>query len=232
MGGQAVAQYIYRGADHVHDGVDGQPGPPGRDGKPGIAIYLPSPDEDGCEPPFVPKSPTQDAVSFHFYIDETRLFALDVASRTVIAEGRPRRFDPAEIEVHQDDVYVDAALLSEWLPLHLAVDLHGSTITVRPAERLPSQLRLDRESQLESSRAGQRLAAPAYPKIELPYRLFDGPFVDQTLGFTRQANPQAGRQNSLLSTTYATGDVLFMAANASNCVASCPVGKWNSSASV
>jgi len=53
------------------DGVDGQPGPPGRDGKPGIAIYLPSPDEDGCEPPFVPKSPPQDAVSFHFYIDET-----------------------------------------------------------------------------------------------------------------------------------------------------------------
>ncbi|HXO20040.1 MAG TPA: histidine kinase dimerization/phospho-acceptor domain-containing protein [Thermoanaerobaculia bacterium] len=149
-----------------------------------------------------------------FFIDERRLFALDVASRTVIAEGKPKRFDPAEIEVHQDDIYVDAALLSEWLPLHLGVDLHASMITVRPDEKLPSQLRLDRESKLDRSRASQRLTASSYPKIELPYRLFDGPFVDQTLTFTRQPNPQGGSQNALQSSTYATGDVLFMEANA------------------
>ena len=149
-----------------------------------------------------------------FFIDERRLFALDVVSRTVIAEGKPRRFDPAGIEVHQDDIYVDAALLSEWLPLHLGVDLYGSTITVRPAEKLPSQLRLERESKLASSRAGQRLTAFAYPKLDLPYRLFDGPFIDQTLGFTRQPNAQGGSQNSLQSSTYATGDLLFMEASA------------------
>src|SRR6202035_4963101 len=142
-----------------------------------------------------------------FFIDERRLFALDVASRTVIAEGKPKRFDPAEIEVHQDDIYVDAALLSEWLPLHLGVDLHASMINVRPDEKLPSQLRLDRESKLDRSRASQRLTASSYPKIELPYRLFDGPFVDQTLTFTRQPNPQGGSQNALQSSTYATGDV-------------------------
>lgn len=149
-----------------------------------------------------------------FFIDEKRLFALDVVSQTVIAEGKPRRFDPAGIEVHQDDIYVDTELLSEWLPLHLSVDLHGSTILVRPAERLPAQLRLDRESQLERSRASQRLAAPLYPQLDLPYRLFDGPFIDQTLGFTRQPKAQAGGQSSLQSSTYATGDVLFMQANA------------------
>jgi hypothetical protein len=149
-----------------------------------------------------------------FFVDERRLFALDVGSRTVIAEGRPGRFDPARIEVHQDDIYVDAALLSEWLPLHLGVDLHGSSITVRPAEKLPFQLRLDRESRIESARASQRLSASSYPKTELPYRLFDGPFVDQTLGFTRQPNPQGGGQNSVQSSTYATGDLLFMEANA------------------
>jgi hypothetical protein len=149
-----------------------------------------------------------------FFIDEGRLFALDVVSRTVIAEGKPRRFDPARIEVHQDDIYVDAALLSEWLPLHLGVDLYGSTITVRPAEKLPAQLRLERESKLASSRAGQRLTASAYPQLELPYRLFDGPFIDQTLGFTRQPSPQGGSQNTLQSSTYATGDLLFMEASA------------------
>jgi hypothetical protein len=149
-----------------------------------------------------------------FFIDERRQFALDVVSRTVIAEGKPRRFDPAGIEVHQDDIYVDAALLSEWLPLHLGVDLHGSMITVRPAEKLPLQLRLDRESRIGSFRASQRLVVSSYPKIELPYRLFDGPFVDQTLSFTRQPNPQGGGQNTLQSSTYATGDVLFMEASA------------------
>jgi hypothetical protein len=149
-----------------------------------------------------------------FFIDEKRLFSLDVAAQKVIFQGQPRRYDAARIEVHLDDIYVDAELLSEWLPLHLNVDLYGSVITVRPAEKLPLQLRLERESKIEKLHGSQQLKAASYPQVELPYKLFDGPSIDQTLRYTRQPAPQAGSLNSLESTTLATGDLLFMEAAA------------------
>jgi hypothetical protein len=149
-----------------------------------------------------------------FFIDEKRLFSLDVVAQKVIFQGQPRRYDAAKIEVHVDDIYVDAELVSEWLPLHLDVDLYGSLITVRPAERLPLQLRLERESKLAKLHANPEAASAAYPKVELPYKLFDGPSIDQTLRYTRQPAPQGGSLNTLESTTFATGDLLFMAAAA------------------
>lgn len=149
-----------------------------------------------------------------FFIDERRLFSLDVLSQRVIVEGEPKRFDVASIEVHRDDIYVDAALLSEWLPLHLNVDLYGSMITVQPRERLPLQLRLDREKKSELLGAGQRPPGSSYPQLELPYRLIDGPFIDQTLSLSSQPQPEGRRQNDAGHSTYATGDLLFMEASA------------------
>jgi hypothetical protein len=88
-----------------------------------------------------------------FVIDERRRFALDVAARRVLVEGTARHFDAAGIEIHQDDIYVDAALLSEWLPLRLDVDLYAAVITVHPQETLPLEARLERERQLGAAGA-------------------------------------------------------------------------------
>jgi hypothetical protein len=149
-----------------------------------------------------------------FFLSERRTFSLDVLSRKVLVEGKAKRFDPAGIEVHQDDLYVDAALLSEWLPLHLQVDLYGAVITVEPAEKLPLELRLERAARLATSRAAQAPPAASHSRIDLPYRFFDGPFVDQTLRFARLPLPDGKSQNDLLYTTYATGDLAFLEANA------------------
>ncbi len=150
-----------------------------------------------------------------FFLSEGRLFRLDIAARQVWVEGKAKRFDSAGVEAHRDDLYVDAALLSEWLPLHLSVDLHGSILKVQPGERLPLQLRLERESRL--GRLGAARADQAAPPVgpaasPLPYRLFDGPFVDQTLQWAREAAP--GGRSELQSSTYLTGDLLFADASA------------------
>jgi hypothetical protein len=149
-----------------------------------------------------------------FFIDERRRFSLDVLSERVILDGRALRFDPARIEIHRDDIYVDTALLSEWLPLRLAVDLYRATITVRPQEQLPLQQRLERERKREMSRASRRPPPTSYPRLELPYRLVDGPFLDQTLRFSRQALTPRGSLSVLEYSTYATGDLLFMEGSA------------------
>lgn len=148
-----------------------------------------------------------------FFIGEERLFRLDIASRQVLVEGKAMRFDPTGIEAHRDDLYVDTALLSEWLPLGLSVDLHGAFLTVRPGERLPLQLRLERESKLGKGREDPAASSAGLPKTALAYRLFDGPFVDQTLQWAHQAAP-GGSRSELQSSTYATGDLLFAEANA------------------
>jgi hypothetical protein len=148
-----------------------------------------------------------------FFIDEGRIFALDVRNQSVVVAGRSKRFDAAQIEIHEDDIYADASLLSEWLPLGLVVDPFGAVITVHPEEKLPLQLRLERARQLEmSGTSGSGLASP--PRRELPYRLFEGPFIDQTLRFVTQPISGGGRENHAEYATYATGDLLFMEASA------------------
>jgi hypothetical protein len=149
-----------------------------------------------------------------FFISEGRLFGLDVATRTVTVEGEPRRFDAAGVEIHQDDLYVRASLVSEWLPLRLDVDLYGAVIVVRPRDRLPIQLRLDRERKLARSLAGRARTEPKLPVQALPFRLLDGPFVDQSVRFLRVPNAGGGGTNSLQYSTNLTGDFLFAEANA------------------
>jgi hypothetical protein len=148
-----------------------------------------------------------------FFINPKRLFELDLGARKILVEGKAKRFDPAAIEAHHDDIYVDVALFSEWLPIRLDVDLLGSAITVVPLEPLPLQLRLERERKLALAQTGQSTLSH-FPKIEVPYKLFDGPFVDETLQWTRAASLQGGSQSTLNYSTYATGDFLFAEASA------------------
>ncbi len=149
-----------------------------------------------------------------FFISEGRLFDLDVATGAATVEGKPSRFDAAGVEIHQDDLYIRASLISEWFPLRLDVDLYGAVIVVRPRDRLPIQLRLDRERKLASSLAGRARTEAKFPVQALPYRLLDGPFVDQSVRFLRVPNAAGGGTNSLQYSTNVTGDLLFAEANA------------------
>jgi hypothetical protein len=140
-----------------------------------------------------------------FVLAEERRFALDLGAGTVTIAGQPRRLDLARVAVDAVDLYVDAGLLAEWLPLRLEIDRYGALIIVRPSEKLPLQLRLEREKKLRL----HQVHRVSYPKLELPYSLADGPFVDQTLRFGHRDG-----ENTVEASTFATGDLLYMEAHA------------------
>lgn len=145
-----------------------------------------------------------------FILSEQRRFHLDVSAGQVIVGGKTAAIDEGEVEVHEDDIYVDTRALSRWLPIELDIDLHASTLTIRPREPLPIQQRDDRAVTSQRILAGLGQGQPSYPRVNVPYRLFDVPFVDQTLGLTLEAPTAEGRRALLHYSTYATGDLLAM----------------------
>jgi hypothetical protein len=145
-----------------------------------------------------------------WFLSENRLFALNMARQEVVVEGRRGTYDPRSVELHVDDIYVDARLLSRWFPVDLRYDLSNSIIKARSREPLPVEARLAREearAKLTSVEAGDR---PRYDELDVPYRWIDWPFIDFSTegGYTH--DPDTGetwvsRYNSLI-----TADLLKM----------------------
>lgn len=145
-----------------------------------------------------------------FTLDEQRSFRLSVPQSRAVLGEQAQTFDPALVRVHADDIYVESALLSRWLPVDFHVDLARLTLRVRPRETLPLQSRLERE------RAGARLGRrsggyedPGFPRLESPYRLLGVPFIDQTLGLGLKVG-NGPTQTSASYTGFLTGDFLGM----------------------
>lgn len=143
-----------------------------------------------------------------FILDERRTFRLDVGRGQVTIAGKQARFDPALVRAHDDDIYVDSELLGSWLPAAFDVDLFALRIRIRPREPLPLQTRLERERRIRHWRLQLPPANPGYPRQPSPYRLWDVPFVDQTLRLS------LGESSRASFATYATGDLLYMESEA------------------
>jgi hypothetical protein len=146
-----------------------------------------------------------------FFLRETRRFILDVQAGTLSLDGRVQSFDRTRVELHQDDIYVDAELLAQWLPLGIRVDRRSATITVLPREPLPIQERWQRELRLGRFRPSE--GPRQFPISPDPYRLAEVPMVDETLRLTAQNAPGLERRLRGQSTTFATGDLLAMSAS-------------------
>lgn len=148
-----------------------------------------------------------------FFIAEERRFELDVDRATAIVEGKVTTFDPQRVEVHQDDIYVDAALLGRWFPVDVAVNLYGALITLTPREPLPMQIRAEREKKIS---AGLRALGrgPSYPLESHPFAPLQEPFVDTSLLFDRRARDGEETLQQFRHATYFAGDLLWGTATA------------------
>lgn len=142
-----------------------------------------------------------------FVLTEARSFNLDVAQARLALGGQIELFDPALVRLRGDDVYVESALLSRWLPLDFDVNLSNQTLVVRPRERLPLQERLERERLGAKASVATGYEDPGYPLQDQPYRLLGAPFIDQTLVVgTTKGN--GSHQTNAGYTAYLTGDLL------------------------
>ncbi|HVS64877.1 MAG TPA: SPOR domain-containing protein [Thermoanaerobaculia bacterium] len=108
-----------------------------------------------------------------------RHFRLDAAALRVTLGDRTFPLSAGEIERRRDDLYVDAELLELWFSAELVVDERAALVTLWPREPLPSRLRSQREGRAAFLGATDP-AAPADPRIKVPYRLFAAPFADLT----------------------------------------------------
>ena len=123
----------------------------------------------------------------------------------MVVEGKTTRFAPRLVFQQIDDIYVDTTLLSKWFPVDFEFNLSKLEITVKSREPLPLEERLEREKRAAFLGTGRVEAE--YPRQEIPYRLFDWPFVDTsyTGNYIKKDNKFLGSRTSLMS-----GDLLFM----------------------
>ena len=96
--------------------------------------------------------------------------------------------NPARVRVYPDDIYVDAALIPDWLPLQLDIDLYALQMRVRPTEPLPLQQRMRREQRIARGRNGLVVPTARLPRQDTPPELWSPPLIDQRISFTTE-NP-------------------------------------------
>jgi Ni,Fe-hydrogenase III small subunit len=140
-----------------------------------------------------------------FVLHEKTTFALDVARGSVTVAGKPRRFDRELVRLFADDIYVDSALLGEWLPVAFDVELFALRVRIRPREPLPLQTRLERERRIRHWRLRLAPTDPGYAPLPTRYELFDAPAIDQSVRLSLSEERVHGSY-----ATYATGDLLWM----------------------
>lgn len=146
-----------------------------------------------------------------YILSEQRSFSLDVAQRALDIAGRREQFDPAQLRLEGDEIYVASRLLARWLPVDFELDLSSLALKVRPREQLPLQARLTRRERGKLPGTPGGYVDPGYPRLATPYRLADVPFIDQTLGF---GFGQRGKERIAEAawTAYVTTDLLGMEA--------------------
>ena len=144
-----------------------------------------------------------------FVLDEKATFALDVARGSVTVAGKPRRFDRELVRVGADDIYVDSVLLGEWLPVAFDVELFALRVRVRPRQPLPLQMRLERERRIRHWRLRLTPEDRGYTPLPAPYGAYDVPAVDASVRLSLGGERLHGSY-----ATYATGDLLYMEAEA------------------
>jgi hypothetical protein len=142
-----------------------------------------------------------------YVLDEQRGFSLDVLKRAVTVNDKHEVLDRALVKLQADDIYVASRLLTRWLPVALEVDMSSLALKVVPREKLPLQAGLERQDRGKRTGPRGEYVDPEFPRAPVPYRRFDTPFIDQTLGVDVRRGVTGG-QTSAAYTAYLTGDLM------------------------
>ena len=143
---------------------------------------------------------------------ENKTFSLNLTNSIVTLAEKSFPFDAASVIRQDDDIYVDSRLLADWLLVDFQIDLSSLRVKLNPREPLPLQLRLAREAKLAGLKGINQAVELNYPKKENPYKLFDLPFVDQTISVGAQRG-NGNKANSASYTTYVRGDLAGLQAS-------------------
>ncbi len=124
-----------------------------------------------------------------WYMDQNRLFALDILSGTVVIDGREQKYDRGLVELHREDIFVDTRLLSQWFSVDVEFDLSNLLIKLKSREPLPLEQRVDREQRRGVAMARKQRTDAEYEFVDTPYQWADWPMVNfsSTAGYSETA---------------------------------------------
>mgnify|MGYP001820229816 FL=1 len=144
-----------------------------------------------------------------FLFKENNTIFLDTSRNEVIIRGETQPYNKMLVFVLDDDIYVDANLLSRWFDIKMDTDLFSSTVYITSDNPFPFIVRMEREARISKTRARLATEQPYYPHHYEPYDMWNVPFIDQTFDATRRQG-DGESTNTFRSTTYATADLLGM----------------------
>ena len=144
-----------------------------------------------------------------FFLNEGRIFALDLAQGAVVVEGRMLQIPPGGAELQFDDIFIDTNLFGQWFPADLIFDPQNGTLSVVTREIFPFEAALAREA--ARNQGGGVELREDFDLQETPFSLFSVPFADVSTQYTHQ-NANAGRtaNDDGAYTATIAGDLLFM----------------------
>ena len=147
-----------------------------------------------------------------FLLAEDSGFRIDPERGRVTLPGREEDFDPGSLRWIDGDLYVPSRLLSRWWPVDFRFSMNSLTLQALPREKLPIQLKLERETAARRS-AGKPGAYvdPGYPRLANPYGFISTPMLDLSLGIAANRSGDQTRTVSSLAATF-SGDLLGMEA--------------------
>jgi hypothetical protein len=146
-----------------------------------------------------------------FLIEESRKFHLDARKGTLTVGTTTRTLDRSLLEIRPDDIYLDTQLLAQCLSLTINLGLRSSVITIVPREPLPLQERWKREGGAGYLQQGPR--PKTFAPMTDPYRLFEFPALDLTLGLTTSKPSPGSRPFTAQGSALAAGDLLGLTTN-------------------
>ena len=152
--------------------------------------------------------PEKGVIRGFVYRPEDAIF-LDLSRNQIVIRGKPVPIDPSRVRIYPGDIYVDAALLSSWLPFKLDADLYSSTLTIRSATKLPFEERIERETRYAGLKARGAVERPDYPSYFEPYHGWSYPFMTATMQSVSTYNNKTGASGTNYNySVHATGDLM------------------------
>lgn len=147
-----------------------------------------------------------------WFIDENRLFSLDLSASQVVIAGERIPLEPAFVEQLPDDIYVDVRTLAQWFPINFKFDLPNLVLSLTSREPLPLEARLLREQQRDRMLSQRQVDQRKLPKIEVPYEWVTWPVSDTTLEFN-VSSTDGQTEFTRSYSTLATADILKLNAD-------------------
>lgn len=147
-----------------------------------------------------------------FILDPENLFRLDYDKREILFAGKSRKLDAWQVQFIDGELYLARDVLQQALPVDFSLDLSTLRMEAHAREKLPVQLKLQRERDARLLNQGAAaVATPLYPRLPNRYGLIGLPFIDTTLTAEARKSGKQVKFRSSLSTSFSS-DLLGMEA--------------------